>query len=450
MCLTGGSGEHRRSALGLLAFIVFFAISVAAGAASNYPLKVSADGRYLVDQDGVPFLLVGDSPWSLIVGMTKSEVEWYLADRKSRGFNAILVNLIDTIVGPANREGVRPFRIAGNFSTPNEAYFSHVDWVIRKAAENDIVVLLAPVYLGYKCGNQGWCRQMRDNGPHRLRKFGRYLGRRYRQFSNIVWVEGGDASAGDGGVAAELRALVKGIRERDKVHLHTAHCSRQRSALDCYDEPWLDLNATYSDCAQTPYRLSLDYRRRHLMPFIYLEGVYENEGADPRCLRSQAYWSILGGAAGHVFGNGPIWRAARGWMDILDSPGARSMSRAAAFFRTRPWHLLVPDEEHRVVVSGVGDLRDGTYAATARATDGSTVLVYLPTARRITVDMAGISGDVVRAWWFNPASGDSTVIGKFPAYGKRAFSPPLPGDWVLVLENDAGGTAPPGRSSITR
>jgi hypothetical protein len=36
-------------------------------ATSNLLLKLSSNGRYLVDQNGDPFLVVGDSPWSLIV-----------------------------------------------------------------------------------------------------------------------------------------------------------------------------------------------------------------------------------------------------------------------------------------------------------------------------------------------------------------------------------------------
>ncbi|HTQ10247.1 MAG TPA: hypothetical protein VMI31_09270, partial [Fimbriimonadaceae bacterium] len=32
-----------------------------------YPVKVSANGRYLVDQNGKPFLIVGDAPQALMV-----------------------------------------------------------------------------------------------------------------------------------------------------------------------------------------------------------------------------------------------------------------------------------------------------------------------------------------------------------------------------------------------
>ncbi|MBS7614603.1 hypothetical protein KEJ18_02560 [Candidatus Bathyarchaeota archaeon] len=36
-----------------------------------YPLKVSANKRYLVNQNNVRFLLQGDAAWSLIVELTR-------------------------------------------------------------------------------------------------------------------------------------------------------------------------------------------------------------------------------------------------------------------------------------------------------------------------------------------------------------------------------------------
>jgi hypothetical protein len=40
-----------------------------------YPLRKSANGRYLVDQKGVPFLIAGDSPQALMVNFSEAEAE---------------------------------------------------------------------------------------------------------------------------------------------------------------------------------------------------------------------------------------------------------------------------------------------------------------------------------------------------------------------------------------
>ena len=61
-----------------------------------FPLKVSKDRRYLVDQHGKPFLIVGDSPQSLIGDLPLKQASFYLADRKKAGFNALWVDLLCT------------------------------------------------------------------------------------------------------------------------------------------------------------------------------------------------------------------------------------------------------------------------------------------------------------------------------------------------------------------
>jgi hypothetical protein len=43
-----------------------------------YPLKSSANGRYLVDQNNTPFLMVGDSPQSLIGNLSLAEAASYI------------------------------------------------------------------------------------------------------------------------------------------------------------------------------------------------------------------------------------------------------------------------------------------------------------------------------------------------------------------------------------
>ena len=45
-------------------------IQVTTAATYTYPLKISANGRYLVDQNGKPFRIQGDSAQSLIANLT--------------------------------------------------------------------------------------------------------------------------------------------------------------------------------------------------------------------------------------------------------------------------------------------------------------------------------------------------------------------------------------------
>ncbi len=183
------------------------------------------------------------------------------------------------------------------------------------------------------------------------------------------------------------------------------------------------------------------------MPFILTESTYEGEhNASTVQVRRQAYWAILCGATGQMMGNRPIWLFDQGWEAALASTGAQDMSRLKVLFLSRPWYQLVPDQKHEVVVDGLGEFRGLDYLAAARTADGATVIAYMPTARAFTVDMTKIAGKSAKAWWFNPRTGKSDVAGEFPTTGKKQFTPPGDGDWVLVLDDASRNASAPGHS----
>src|SRR5271170_3367155 len=70
-----------------------------------YPLKVSANSRYLVDQNNLPFMIVGDSPHSLIGRMSHSEAEFYMANRARYGINTLWVELLCNEKTACNADG---------------------------------------------------------------------------------------------------------------------------------------------------------------------------------------------------------------------------------------------------------------------------------------------------------------------------------------------------------
>lgn len=435
-----------------LARPLFFLVALAspllcAGAqpAGSYPLRVGADHRHLVDQAGRPFLLQGDAAWSLISGLTREEAEQYLENRRQKGFNAVIVNLIEhQYHGPVNRYGEGPFTTPGDFSTPNERYFEHADWVIRRAAEKGIQVFLAPIYLGYVGTNEGWIKEVTANGPARCRSWGRYVARRYRGFDNIVWLIGGDRNPDT--AREDVDAVAEGIREVDTRHVFTAHCHPENSALDQYaKDGWLDLNSTYT-YGIVHARLLQDYLRSPPMPFVLMETTYEGEhNASEVQIRRQAYWAILCGATGQFMGNLPIWPFNPGWQAAMDGVGSEDMVRLRELFTSRPWHELVPDERHQVVIDGLGEFNGLDYLAAARTRDGGTVVAYLPTSRSFTVDLGQLTGKSARVWWYNPRTGGSTPAGDLPTGGRRRFTPPGEGDWVLVLDDASRNLPPPGR-----
>jgi len=425
--------------------LVVIGLAVTVLEAGPYPVRIATDHRHLVDQSGQPFLIHGDSPWSIISGLTREEEEQYLENRRQKGVNSIIVNLIEhKFHGPVDRYGEGPFTTPGDFTTPNEKYFAHADWVIRRAGEKGIQVFLAPIYLGYIHTDEGWVEEALANGPEKCRAWGRYVGKRYRDFDNIVWIIGGDRNPES--ARPDVDAVAEGIKEFDKRHLFTAHCHPENSAVDQYKrDGWLDVNDTYT-YSIVHAKLLTDYNRMPVMPFFLIETTYEGEhNASEVQIRRQAYWAILSGATGQFMGNRPIWLFDPGWQAAMDAQGSQDMVRLKALFTSRPWYDLLPDQKHEVVVDGLGEFHGLDYLAAARTADGGTIIAYLPTARAFTVDLSKVAGTSAQGWWYNPRTGKADSAGKFTTGAKQKFTPPSDGDWVLVLDEASRNLAAPGQ-----
>jgi hypothetical protein len=61
-------------------------------AATLPQLRVSDNGRYLVREDGSPFLYLGDTAWSML-NWTREDVDTYLQDRAQKGFTVIQISV---------------------------------------------------------------------------------------------------------------------------------------------------------------------------------------------------------------------------------------------------------------------------------------------------------------------------------------------------------------------
>ena len=450
------SGAYRATATGKgtawIMQLADFRQTAAVDPGTAYPLKVSANGRYLVDQNDKPFLITGDSPQALTVNLSEAEADAFFADRQAAGFNLVWVNLLcATYTGGradgSTYDGIVPFTTPDDVSTPNEAFFTRVDHMLNLAAAHGIVVLLDPAETG------SYLAVLNANGVTKARNYGRYLGARYRDFDNVVWMSGNDfqtwPNAGDDAV---VQAVARGVHDTDDRHIHTVELDYSVSgSLD--DPTWaplIELNASYT-YYPTYAQVLADYDRPNAIPTFLVEANYEFEhnAADlgtPEILRRQAYWALLSGAAGQLYGNRYTWPFIDGWQENLDTPGSAQMTLVKFLFAPRPWQNLVPDQTHVVVTSGYGTFADGgalgdnDYLTAARTPDGGLVMAYAPTVRTFTVDMTKLGG-AAYASWYDPTTGTYDAISgsPFANSGTHDFTPPGShgdgsADWVLVLE----------------
>ena len=444
-----------------------------------YPLKASGNNRYLVDQNNVPFLMVGDAPQTLIANLSQAEAATYIANRRTYGINTLWINLLCNFSDGCKKDavtfdGISPFIVPGDLSTPNPAYFQRADNMINIAAENGMVVLLDPIE------TSSWLDILRANGAANAFAYGQYLGERYRAFPNIIWMHGNDfQSWKDVNDDALVQAVARGIKSADHSHIHTVELNfLTSSSLD--DPSWaplIELNAAYS-YFPTYVQVLNEYNRLDYKPVFLAEANYEFEknpntdGGSTRNLRLQEYWTMLSGATGQVYGSAYTWRLENGWQKNLDTPGVIQLRYMKNLFVSRKWYDLVPDQTHTVVTagydrfscivgkfvayaskdqdslilkafrkySGIGSITSNTCATAARTSDGSLVMVYMPTIRAITLDMSKLTGTAT-ARWYDPTSGEYADVkgSPFANEGSRQFMPSGAnksgeGDWVLVLE----------------
>jgi Protein of unknown function (DUF4038) len=398
----------------------------------TYPLKASANNRYLVDQDNVPFLMVGDAPQTLIAKPSLDDAALYVTNRRHHGINTLWINLLcnaieDCRVDGATADGISPFVVADDLGTPNPAYFRRVDEVLKIAAGSGMVVLLDPIETG------GWLSVLRANGVAKAFAYGQYLGRRYRDFANIIWMHGNDFQSWHDPIDDELvQAVARGILSTDPRHIHTAELNYPTSGTldDPTWEPFIGLDAAYT-YFPTYAQVLTEYNRPNFKPVFLVEANYEFEhlpftdGGTIQNLRRQEYWALLSGAAGQIYGSAYTWRLPDGWQRQLDSPGAQQLAYLTDLFLAHRWYDLIPDERHTVVTAGygqvagyigklyahvgrlsgraqraldvfkrhtgLGSVTTNTYAAAASTPDGCLVIVYLPTIRAITVDMSKLA-----------------------------------------------------------
>ncbi|MFZ0427388.1 MAG: DUF4038 domain-containing protein [Acidobacteriota bacterium] len=402
---------------------------------SRFPLKVGPDGRHLVDRGGRPFLVHGDTPWSLTHNLTFEEAVSYMEDRVEKGFTALIVSAPDAYApdgshpDPPDRYGNFPF-IAGDITQPDEAYWQNVDRVLKKAEDLGLLVFFFPAYLG--CCDDGYLRLFTENGVEKSRRYGRWIGDRYHGRLNLVWVLGGDRNVED--VRPIVSAIHEGIDETDPGKLHAVHWAPETDPWAPFGEEWVDLYTAYT-YGPVAARVAAEYLHLPTKPVILIETNYENDFNRKTAgdVRKYPYRAILSGAAGDFFGNKPLWFCGTGWERALDSPGSRYVALAGHFFRSLPWDRLAPDFERRFVVGGGGDFRsdDGVQAAISR--EGGLAVAFLPSARRITVDLAILGGSRLSGWWFSPMTGRILEAGVESGRGRIELAPPAAGDWVLVI-----------------
>ncbi|MBE0542527.1 MAG: DUF4038 domain-containing protein [Verrucomicrobia bacterium] len=452
------------------------------GAARSLPrLKVSANQRFLVSADGKPFFWLGDTAWELFHRLDRTEAEFYLRDRAAKGFNVIQAVALAELNGltEPNRRGHLPLLDKDPARPdvkdgPANDYWDFVDEVLDLATTNGLYVGFLPTWGKYVTSS---AFDGKVDGIFNVTNaliYGRFLGERYRNRSNLIWILGGDKAPSTPEAVAIWRAMARGLvlgvtgREDYDAVLMTYHTSGPGHVSDyLHDEPWLDFTSAQSshgDLVESWRFIEKHWIRQPIKPVIDLESSYPGalipaawlpghmRAAHPSTkpsnddhARRAAYWAVFAGGFGHTYGHNSIWQmyapphkpileAKLTWREALEAPSAKQMGYLRRLMESRPMLDRVPDQS--LLVDGAGE-----GAAHRRAIRGRDhAFIYSPDGAPFTVRLGSLAGEKLRASWFNPRTSAVEAIGEFPNTGERAFTPPQPGellDWVLVLDDAA-------------
>lgn len=427
-------------------------------------LRVSDNRRSLVTAEGKPFFWLADTAWQLIHDLSEPDIRRYFADRRDKGFTVIqTVALVELRSDKPNAYGhfpIEPKRPDQPIvkDGPDNDYWDDVERVIRLAKEHGLHIGLLPTWGKWVISD--WQNGL-VNGfftTANAEAYGRFIGERFRDHDNIIWILGGDKAAPTDAAKAIWRAMARGIaigvsgaEDYSKV-LMTYHTSGPGSTAWFFnDEPWLDFHALQSGHGRWAMNwLMVEHActMKPTLPVIDLETSYPGfRHGRPATIatdddaRRAAYWAVFAGAAGHTYGHHSIWQMhspnypgvagpKEHWFDALDAPSARQMGYLRKLIESRPFHTQRPD------LSLLAFEQTKPWEMCLALHGEGYALIYTPTGQTLKVRPEKLGG-AVKASWFNPRTGKTTGSGEFPNRGDHEFQPPSQGegnDWVLVLE----------------
>jgi hypothetical protein len=439
---------------------------------SHGPLRVSDNHRFLVHADGTPFFYLGDTAWELFHRLTLKDAEQYLENRRAKGFTVIQAVALAEFdgVGFPNRQNHLPL-IDNDPTKPNEDYFKDIDAIVALAQTKGLYIGFLPTW-GDKV-NKKWGKGPEIFNPTNAKIYGQFLGNRYKERPNIIWILGGDRDVANDAQRETWRAMAAGLQAGDgKSHLITFHpMGGRHSAKDWQNDDWLAFNMIQSGHAQqnlANYKMiTEDYKLTPIKPCMDAEPRYEDhpvrgkkDGSyfDDYDTRQAAYWSVFAGSMGHTYGHHSIWSMhnpdappAPGvpaqemhftWDKAIDRPGGQAMTYLRRLIESRPFLSRVPDQS--LIAAGQGEGMDHIQATRG---DGYAML-YLPTGKPGTVHLNKIGAQKVKAWWYNPKDGAATEIGTFDSATDKEFVPAgetgRGHDVILVLDDVSKNWDAPG------
>lgn len=433
-------------------------------------LSVSGNKKYLQNGE-VPFFWMGDTAWLFTQTCSLEECALYLRNRKEKGFNVIQIDFFHSY-----KEDRKEGDEGWDKDIRNPEYWELCDRVIDMAEDMGLYMAVLPVW--------GSIAKSEIMDEEKMVRYGRFLGARYQEKKNLIWVIGGDVR----GDAAYPRfcALGRTLKEYNPSRLMSFHPFGRTSSDQWFaEEPWMDFHmfqsghrrydqvtlGRWDDKGQGDNTYGEDnwryvdqvHSRADVKPVVDAEPSYEGipHGLhDPRepywedCdVRRYGYWSVFQGACGYTYGHNAIMQfhsdiskpgafgVREHWMDALHQEGScqmrhlRSLMERVDFVHGTPREELLlcgqKERYHRIsVFAGKNYIYCYDYM-------GDMFILDLKDYK----DKKKLSG-----YWFEPVSGTFSYMGDLTGMKEITVRPPRKAsgqnDWVFAVFSEDGSCFP--------
>lgn len=442
-------------------------------------LQISANGRFFEYSDGTPLLLLADTLWAgntARCGLGEKQdgpFFQYLADRRAKGFTAVLMQYFhgygDYPDSPGHRnEGGKPF-LGQPAERLNPAHFQALDVRMRALWDRGFVAAIPTTWWGKTKRASFTIQDARRTSAYCAVRYGAYnalwsLSGEYQYtFRDCGWTPEQINSLGDVVQRHNPYRHPLSIHPSGRTDWpapHNCQSSRPFHRSGWLDHHWLQTGQSADRMHNIVGRSEENRALEPVRPVFCSESFYEHTHDSERVYhaRWQAWVALLNGCAGYGYGAQGMWqfydpndpqgetgktgRSVVPWRTALRFEGSSKIAHVATLLRRYPWWRLEP------CASAL--LLDGEPCPVPTANDITPphcaiiperlCLVYVPRDNQERqIQLTALSGACERAEWFDPRNGKVRPVHRIPDIKQGTLtlperSDPATEDWVWVME----------------
>lgn len=464
-----------------------------------YRLKLSNNRRFLIKEDGTPFIWLADTCWTMPQRMKWDDVDYYMRKRKEQGFSVLQIVALDPEQDMEIRNPVGDKALLNNdLLSPNEKYFAYLDFIIEKAKEYELYILLLPAW-GELVVGHNWMGEFSKKivTQNNAYQYGQWIGNRYKDEKHIIWCLGGDRQPIHLGVDYKdvwrkmAEGLIKGVKGKDLRYdqedpaweelMITYHACHEAETGECStmsywtdNEKWISfimLQSGHGLNVENYKLVEKEYNRSITMPVFDGEPAYEcmptswpviKDFHKDWSVRKRAYSSLFAGSFGHTYGHASVWcmisekekDMARNatWFEALGHPGAEQIKILRNFLETVELSECMPCQERINNTKYCETKSFDHHNQVCCDTKDRYTLIYMPSGGQEIVEVTVSTEDTVNIWWFNPRDGVSykerdEIVQNIGMFNERCslsinIKAPEEGpekDWVCIIEKENSG-----------